>query len=94
LENLYSSKPKISEERVKIQDVFNQLKLNQEYTNHLNIAIMSNEIEVVVKDKQCPENDEFKTEFYHTFKNEQYQYSSNFSRKQKGKNNLFTQLIL
>jgi hypothetical protein len=33
----------------KILDALNQLKLNQEDTNHLNSSITSNEIEAVIK---------------------------------------------
>jgi hypothetical protein len=47
--------------------------LNQEDTSHLNISIISNEIEAAIKvtqKKESPEPDGFSIEFYQTFKEE------------------------
>jgi hypothetical protein len=53
----------------KLLDGYNQLKLNQDDTNHLNRPITSNEIEEVKKNlptKKSPGPDGFMAEFYQT----------------------------
>jgi hypothetical protein len=64
------------------------LKLNQDQLNYLNSPITPQEIEAVIKrlmskqtGKKSPGTDGFRTEFYHTFKLELVQYSSNYFTK-------------
>jgi dsDNA-specific endonuclease/ATPase MutS2 len=49
LESLYSNKLENLEEMNKFLDTYDQTKLNQEDTNHLNISIAQNEIEAAIK---------------------------------------------
>jgi hypothetical protein len=55
----------------KLLDMYELPKLNQEDTNNLNISIISNEIEAVIKSvatKQSPGLDLITDEFHQTFK--------------------------
>jgi hypothetical protein len=80
--NLHSSKWENLEEMDKFLDTFNQSKLNQEVINHLNRSITSNKIEAIIKSSNKKSLGPYGStaQFYQTFK-EEYQYSSNFSRK-------------
>jgi hypothetical protein len=70
-EKSYSNKLENQEEMDKFLDTYDLPKLNQEDTNNLNISIISNEIEAVIKSvatKQSPGLDLITDEFHQTFK--------------------------
>jgi hypothetical protein len=73
LKNLYSSKLENLDELDKFLDAYNQPKLNQEDTKHLNSPITCNEIKAVIKSlptKKSPVPGGFMAELYQTFKEE------------------------
>jgi hypothetical protein len=93
--NLCSNKLENLEEMDKFVDL---PKLKQEDANHLNRTVRSNEVKVVIKSlptKKSPGPDGFTARFYQTifFKKELTSISSNYSRKQTGKEHYQTHSI-
>ena len=83
-ENLYSTKLENLKEMDNFLDKYHLPKLNQDQTSKLNRPITAEEIETVIKSlstKKTLGSDDFSSEFYKIFKEEQYQYSSNCSRQ-------------
>jgi hypothetical protein len=69
----FSSKLENQEEANKFLNTYDPSKLNQENINNLNRSIMSNEIEIVIKNpltEKSPSPDGFTAEFFQTFKEE------------------------
>jgi hypothetical protein len=65
--DLHSSKLENLDEMDKFLQAYNQTKLNQEYTKHLNSPVICNEIEAVIKSvptKKSPGPDGFRAKFY------------------------------
>jgi hypothetical protein len=71
------------EEMDKFLDTYDHPKLNQEDINHLNRAIIQNEIEAAIKylpKRKSTGPERLSAEFYQIFK-EKYQHSLNFFMK-------------
>jgi hypothetical protein len=65
-------------------DRYQVAKLNQDKLNYLNSPITPKEIEIVINSlqtKKKPGPDGFRAEFYLTFKEDLFEYSSNYSTK-------------